>query len=383
MSFISAPELPCVKFETLAIHAGRAPDAGSGAVTPSPILSTTFVRDADGSYPHGHVYSRSSNPSRSALETCLAELEGGTAAAAFSSGSAASLAVFQSLSPGDHVLAPNDVYHGTRTQLRELLARWGLEHSLVDVTDIDAVRAALQPNTTLLWIETPSNPLLKIADIAALTELAHAAGAQVCVDNTFATPVLQRPLQLGADLVMHSTTKYLGGHSDILGGAVIAREDGGLFAGVRDLQGKGGAVPAPFDCWLLLRSIATLPLRVRAQSANAQALAEYLEAHPQVEAVHYPGLASHAGHALAMRQMQAGGAMLSFRVRGGRDAALAAAARVRLFTRATSLGGVESLLEHRASVEGPLTTTPQNLLRVSVGLEHVDDLRDDLAAALA
>jgi cystathionine gamma-synthase len=383
MSLNPAPELPCVKLETLAIHAGRTPDAGSGAVTPSPILSTTFARDADGSYPHGHVYSRSSNPSRSALETCLVELEGGAAAAAFSSGSAASLAVFQSLSPGDHVLAPNDVYHGTRTQLRELLTRWGLEHSLVDVTDIDAVRAALQPNTRLLWIETPSNPLLKIADIAALAELAKAAGAQVCVDNTFATPVLQQPLQLGADLVMHSTTKYLGGHSDILGGAVIAREDSGLFADIRDLQGKGGAVPAPFDCWLLLRSIATLPLRVRAQSANAQALAEYLEAHPQVEAVHYPGLASHAGHALAMRQMRAGGAMLSFRIRGGRDAALAAAAKVRLFTRATSLGGVESLLEHRASVEGPLTTTPQNLLRVSVGLEHVDDLRDDLAAALA
>lgn len=371
-----------MKLETLAIHAGRAPDPGSSAVAASPVLSTTFARDADGGYPHGHIYSRSSNPSRSALETCLAGLEGGTAAAAFASGSAASLAVFQSLQPGDHAIAPDDVYHGTRTQLRELLARWGLDHSLVDLTDPDAVRAALRPNTKLLWIETPSNPLLKIADIAALAELAHAAGARVCVDNTFATPVLQRPLDLGADLVMHSTTKYLGGHSDVLGGAIVGREDDALFAAVRDLQGKGGAVPAPFDCWLLLRSIATLPLRVRAASANALSLALFLEAHPQVEAVHYPGLASHPAYALAQRQMRAGGGMLSFRVRGGREAALAAAGRLQLFTRATSLGGVESLLEHRASVEGPHTTTPQNLLRVSVGLEHVDDLRDDLATAL-
>lgn len=371
-----------MKLETLAIHAGRAPDLATGAVAPSPILSTTFARDADGDYPHGHIYSRSSNPARAALETLLAALEGGSAAAAFASGSAASMAVFQALSPGDHVIAPDDVYHGTRTQLRELLARWGLRHSLVDLTDLDAVRAAITPATRLIWAETPSNPLLKISDVSGLAELAHAAGAQLVVDSTFATPVLQQPLALGADLVMHSTTKYLGGHSDVLGGAVIAREPDALFARIRDLQTKGGAVPAPFDCWLLQRSIGTLPLRVRAQTANAQAIAEFLAAHPQVSAVHYPGLSSHAGHALARRQMSGYGAMLSFQVRGGRDAALAVAGRVQLYTRATSLGGIESLIEHRASVEGPHTSTPQDLLRMSVGLEHVDDLIDDLRQAL-
>jgi len=372
-----------VKLETLAIHAGRAPDLATGAVAPSPILSTTFARDAHGDYPHGHIYSRSSNPARATLETLLAALEGGNAAAAFASGSAASMAVFQALAPGEHVIAPDDVYHGTRTQLRELLARWGLSHSLVDLTDLDAVRAAITPATRLIWAETPSNPLLKISDISGLAEIAHAAGAQLVVDSTFATPVLQQPLTLGADLVMHSTTKYLGGHSDVLGGAVIARESDALFARIRDLQTKGGSVPAPFDCWLLQRSIGTLPLRVRAQTANAQAIAEFLAAHAQVSTVHYPGLTTHAGHALASRQMSGFGAMLSFQVHGGRDAALAVAGRVQLYTRATSLGGIESLIEHRASVEGPHTSTPQDLLRMSVGLEHVDDLIDDLRQALA
>lgn len=373
-----------MKFETLAIHAGRAPDVATGAVAPSPILSTTFARDAHGDYPHGHVYSRASNPGRAALEALLAALEGGAAAAAFGSGSAASLAVFQALSPGDHVIAPDDVYHGTRTQLRELLARWGLSHSLVDLTDLDAVRAAITPSTRLIWAETPSNPLLKISDIAGLADIARGAGAALAVDSTFATPAIQQPLALGADLVMHSTTKYLGGHSDVLGGAVIARDGGSeLFARVRDVQTKGGSVPSPFDCWLLQRSIATLPLRVRAQTANAQAIAEFLASRRQVEVVHYPGLPQHAGHALARRQMPGGfGAMLSFQVRGGREAALAVAAAVAIFTRATSLGGVESLIEHRASVEGTHTTTPQNLLRMSVGLEHADDLIADLGQAL-
>lgn len=370
-----------MKLETLAIHAGRAPDLATGAVAPSPILSTTFARDEHGDYPHGHVYSRSSNPGRASLEALLAALEGGAAAAAFASGSAASMAVFQALSPGDHVIAPDDVYHGTRTQLRDLLARWGLRHSLVDLTDLDAVRAAIRPSTRLIWAETPSNPLLKISDVAALAELAHAAAAELVVDSTFATPVLQQPLALGADLVVHSTTKYLGGHSDVLGGAVIARRSDGLLARVRDLQGKGGAVPAPFDCWLLQRSIGTLPLRVRAQTANAQAIAEFLAARPEVSAVHYPGLRSHAGHALASRQMSGYGAMLSFQVHGGREAALRVASRVQLYTRATSLGGIESLIEHRASVEGPHSTTPPDLLRMSVGLEHADDLVDDLRQA--
>lgn len=371
-----------MKLETLAIHAGRALDLATGAVAPSPILSTTFARDEHGDYPHGHVYSRSSNPGRASLEALLAALEGGAAAAAFASGSAASMAVFQALSPGDHVIAPDDVYHGTRTQLRDLLARWGLLHSLVDLTDLDAVRAAITPATRLIWAETPSNPLLKISDVAALAELARVAGAALVVDSTFATPVLQQPLALGADLVVHSTTKYLGGHSDVLGGAVIARRTDGLFARVRDLQGKGGAVPAPFDCWLLQRSIGTLPLRVRAQTANAQAIAEFLVARPGVSAVHYPGLPGHAGHALASRQMAGYGAMLSFQVHGGREAALRVASRVQLYTRATSLGGIESLIEHRASVEGPHSSTPADLLRMSVGLEHADDLIDDLRQAL-
>jgi len=371
-----------VKLETLAIHAGRTPDSATGAVAPSPILSTTFARDEHGDYPHGHIYSRSSNPGRASLESLLATLEGGAAAAAFASGSAASMAVFQALSPGDHVIAPDDVYHGTRTQLRDLLARWGLHHSLVDLTDLDAVRTAITPATRLIWAETPSNPLLKISDVAALAELARMAGAHLVVDSTFATPVLQQPLALGADLVVHSTTKYLGGHSDVLGGAVIARRTDDLFARVRDLQGKGGAVPAPFDCWLLQRSIGTLPLRVRAQTANAQAIAEFLVAQAGVSAVHYPGLPGHAGHALASRQMSGYGAMLSFQVHGGREAALRLASRVQLYTRATSLGGIESLIEHRASVEGPHSTTPPDLLRMSVGLEHADDLIDDLRQAL-
>jgi cystathionine gamma-synthase len=372
-----------LQLETLAIHAGRAPDPASGAVAPAPVLSSTFARAVDGSYPQGHIYGRASNPTRGALEQCLAALEAGAAAAAFPSGSAASMAVFQALAPGDHVLTPDDMYHGTRTQLRELLQRWGLAYSSVDMTDLDTVHAALRPQTRLLWVETPSNPLLKVCDIAALAQLAHGAGALCAVDNTFASPVLQQPLRLGADLAIHSTTKYLGGHSDLTGGAVIVRAEDAFFARVRDFQIKAGAVPAPFDCWLLQRSIATLPYRVRAQAANAQRIAEFLAAQPGVAAVHYPGLPAHPGHALACRQMRNGGAMLSFQLSGGRDAALAVAARVGLFTRATSLGGVESLIEHRASVEGPYSTTPDNLLRVSVGLEHADDLVADLGQALA
>lgn len=375
-------QTPAEHLETLAIHAGRGADE-SFAVGLSPMLSSTFARAADGSYPHGYVYSRAGNPGRDALERLLAALEGGAGAVAFPSGSAASMAVFASLAPGDHVVIPDDVYHGTRTQLRDVLQRWSLHHTAADLADPDALRRALTPATRLVWVETPSNPLLKISDIAALAAVAHAAGALCVVDNTFATPVLQQPLRLGADLVVHSTTKYLGGHSDLLGGAVIARVQDERFARVRDFQTKAGAIPAPFDCWLLQRSIATLPYRVRAQAANAVRIAEFLQAHAGVAAVHYPGLASHPAHALAQRQMSAAGAMLSFQLRGGRAAAMRTAGRVRLFTRATSLGGVESLLEHRASVEGPGSTTPDDLLRVSVGLEHADDLVEDLRQALA
>lgn len=371
-----------MNLETLAIHAGQAPDPASGAVVPPIVLSTTFERAADGSFPSGYIYTRSGNPNRTALEECLAALEGGAACAAFGSGLAAAMAVFQALAPGDHVIVPDDAYHGVSRLVREIMAPWGLQASVVDMTNLDAVRAALRPNTRLVWVETPSNPLLKISDIAALAAIAHEAGARCAVDNTWATPVLQQPLLLGADLALHATTKYLGGHSDVLGGAIVARESDAFFERVRFIQGNGGAVPSPFDCWLILRGIRSLAYRMRGHAENAARVADFLSTQPAIERVHYPGLASHPGHAVAARQMRSGGGMLSVEVRGGEPAAMALAARVRLFTRATSLGGVESLIEHRASVEGPESRTPPGLLRISVGLEHPDDLIDDLRQAL-
>jgi cystathionine gamma-synthase len=377
-----------VRIDTLAVHAGHASDPATGAVTPPIHLSTTFEREPDGSLPHGFIYSRDNHPNRAALEEALARLEGGAAALAFASGSSATLALFQALRPGDHVVAPDDAYYGTMRLLREALGPWGLEASFVRMGDLDAVRAALRPNTRLVWVETPSNPLIGVTDVAAVAELARAAGALLVVDNTWATPVLTRPFALGADVVMHSTTKYLGGHSDVLGGALVAREESEHFARARLLQKVGGAVPSPFDCWLVLRGLRTLPLRVRAHSANALAVARAMRAHPGILAVHYPGLDDDPGHAVAARQMAADGeprygGMLSLRVRGGREAAIGMAGRLRLFTRATSLGGSESLIEHRATVEGGLTRTPDDLLRVSVGLEHPDDLIADLEQALA
>lgn len=369
-------------FETLAVHAGNMVDGATGAVTPPIHLSTTFERAADGSYPHDHVYIRTSNPNRDALEQSLCALEGGAVAMAFASGSAATMSVLQMLAPGDHVLAPEDVYHGTANLLREAFGPWGLAVDFVDMSDLAQVRAALRPSTRLLWVETPSNPLLKITDLAAVAALAHELGARVVCDNTWATPMGQRPFEAGVDLVVHATTKYLGGHSDVLGGAVIARVEDDISARIRRLQGLGGAVPSPFDCWLVLRGIRTLPYRMRAHTENAAKVASYLSQHSRVEAVHYPGLTEHPGHAVAARQMALFGGMLSFQVRGGRDEAMAVAARVHLFTRATSLGGPESLIEQRASMEGPQTRTPENLLRVSVGLEHPDDLIEDLAQAL-
>jgi len=371
-----------MKIETLAIHAGRAPDPATGAVREPIHLSTTFERAADGSYPHGYSYTRAGNPNRASLETAVAALEGGGAAVAYSSGTAATLAAFSLATPGGRIVSSADAYHGSLRQLRELLPRWGVSVELVDTTDLDAVRAALARPASLLWLETPSNPLLKVSDIAALAELAHGGGALLGCDNTFATPVLQRPLELGADLVMHSSTKYLGGHSDVLGGVLVVRDPESLPR-LREFQACGGGVPSPFDCWLLLRSLATLPLRVRAQAANAQAVADFLAAHPNVQDVHYPGLARHPAHALASRQMRGGyGAVVSFTVAGGAVQALGVVAHTSVFTRATSLGGLESLIEHRASIEGPESTTPPNLVRLSVGLEHVDDLTADLDQAL-
>lgn len=371
-----------MRFETLAVHAGHQPDPATGAVTPPIHLSTTFERAPDGTFPGGYIYSRDANPNRRALERSLAALEAGSAAAAFASGMAATAAIFQSLAPGDHVVVPDDSYYITRKLLDEVYSRWGLEYTPVNMTDLAAVAAALRPSTRLIWIETPSNPLIRVTDIAAIVALARKAGARVACDNTWASPVLTRPLELGADLVMHSTTKYLGGHSDVLGGAVIARADDELFQRIRTVQIAGGAVAAPFDCWLLLRGIRSLPYRMRGHCEHALAVARFLEAHSAIARVHYPGLASHPAHAVAARQMAGFGGMLSLEVRGGRAEAMALAGRLKLITRATSLGGPETLIEHRASVEGAHTRAPESLLRMSVGLEHPDDLIADLAQAL-
>ncbi|BBK40150.1 cystathionine gamma-synthase [Allostella vacuolata] len=372
-----------MRIETLAVHAGTEVDEGSQAVTPPIVLSTTFARGADGTFPKGHIYTRSSNPNRAELEQAVAALEGGAAAAAFGSGMAAIAGVFQALEPGAHVIAPGDSYHGTVHLLRQVFDRWGLAFDFVDMRDPAAVARAMRPSTRLLWIETPSNPMLHMVDIAALGALAHRHGAIAAVDNTWATPLLQQPLALGCDLVMHSTTKYLGGHSDVLGGIVVTRERSAFFERIETVLRLGGAVPSPFDCWLIRRGIRTLPARMRVHCENAEILAQFLAGHPMVERVHYPGLPSHPGHELARRQMRRFGGMLSFEVRGGREAAMAVAAGVEIFARATSLGGVESLIEHRASIEGPDSKTPQSLLRVSVGLENAEDLVADLDHALS
>lgn len=372
-----------MELETIAVHAGRGVDTTTGAVTPPIHLSTTFERGETGEYPQGYTYSRTENPNRGMLEQALAALEGGAEAAAFASGMAAIAAVFQALRPGDHAVLPDDCYHGLRTLVREVLEPWGLTVTYVDMREVANVTAALRPETRLVWVETPSNPLLKVCDIRGIAAAAHAAGARCVVDGTFATPVLQRPLKLGADLVVHATTKYLGGHSDVLGGVVVAAQADDFFARVRGVQKAAGSVPSPFDCWLLLRSLPTLPLRVRNQSASALAIANWLVHQPLVARVYYPGLAGHRGHGLAAVQMVGGfGGMLSVEVQGGAATALAVAAQVKVFTRATSLGGVESLIEHRRSIEPPDSSTPPGLLRLSIGLEHVGDLVADLQQAL-
>jgi cystathionine gamma-synthase len=370
--------------ETLAIHTARDPDEQTGAVAPALIMSTTFARDADYKPFGTHVYGRASNPNRAALEQVLAALEGGATAIALSSGLAAVNAIFQALGPGDHVIVPNDSYFGTRALGDAHFAHWGLQISKVDLTDLSELKQALRPNTKLVWVETPSNPQMRITDITRAAKLAHSVGAVCIVDNTFATPFCQQPLALGADVVMHSTTKFFGGHSDVTGGALIFKRIDALTERVRSVQALGGAVPSPFDCWLLLRSIPSMAYRMRGHVANAGAVAAFLAAHPQVAQVYYPGLKTHPGHAIAARQMRGGyGGMLSFDVAGGRTAALRTAQRVRLFTRATSLGGYESLIEHRATVEGAASVAPPALLRCSIGLEHADDLIADLDQALA
>lgn len=373
-----------MKIETRAVHAGRHIDPATGAVAMPIHLSTTFERSPGGEYPLGFSYSREDNPNRRALEACLASLEGGKEALCFASGLAVANALLQGLEPGDHIIAPDDVYWGFRRVIGEVFGKWGLETTYADMTSIDDFHAALRPGTRLVWVETPSNPLMKVTDLTAIAALSRQASPNILTvcDGTFATPILQRPLECGIDMVVHSTTKYISGHSDVVGGALITRHDNYLFERARKSQRYGGAVPSPFDCWLTLRGVDTLPCRVRVHSENAQRVAQYLKAHAAVEAVHYPGLPDHPGYKTAARQMSAFGGMLSFQVRGDREAALGVAARCRLFIRATSLGGAHSLIEHRASVEGRQSRTPQNLLRVSVGLEHPDDLIADLDQAL-
>lgn len=368
--------------QTLAVHAGNEPDAATGAVAPPIHLATTFRHGADGARVAGYEYQREGNPTNDRLCAAIAALEGAPRALTFASGMAAISTLLESFPAQVRVVMADDCYVGLQMYVREFLVPRGATVTPVDTSDLAAVEAACARGVDLLWVETPSNPLLRVSDIAALARIGHAHGALVACDNTFATPLLQRPLALGADIAMHSTTKYFGGHSDVLGGALaFGREDALLRTVARRLH-LAGPTLAPFSAWLTLRGLRSLPARMAMHCANARTLAAFLSGHAAVERVNYPGLATHPGHDLAARQMRDFGGMLSVQLRGGRDAALAAASKLRLFTNATSLGGCESLVEHRASVEGPQPRSPQNLLRVSVGLEHADDLIGDWKQAL-
>ena len=375
------------EFETIALHAGQEPDPQTGAVVPPIHQSSTFKQDGVGVLRGGYEYGRSANPTRTALEECIAALEGGTRGLAFASGLAASDTLLRTVCrPGDHVVVPNDAYGGTYRLFAEVLGRWGLENTPVALSDVDAVRAALRPTTKVIWVETPTNPLLAIADISQLAAVAREAGVLLVVDNTFASPYLQQPLALGAGAVVHSTTKYLGGHSDVVGGALVAR-DAELGERLAYHQNAMGAVAGPFDSWLVLRGIKTLAVRMDRHNENAAAVAAMLVDHPHVSQVLYPGLPDHPGHEIAAKQMRGFGGMISFRVAGGEDVALDVVNRTKVFTLAESLGGVESLIEHpgrmtHASVAGSPLEVPDDLIRLSVGLENVGDLIADLQQAL-
>ena len=375
-------------FETQAIHAGQEPDPYTGAVIVPIYATSTYKQDGVGGLRGGYEYSRSANPTRTALEQALAALEGGARGLAFASGLAAEDAVFRTVCrPGDHVILPGDAYGGTYRLVARVLAGWGVEYTSVPLGDLDAVRAAIRPNTKIVWCETPTNPLLGIADIAGLAGVAHDAGALLVVDNTFASPYLQQPIALGADIVVQSTTKYLGGHSDVVGGALIAA-DAGLGEELAFHQNAMGAVAGPFDAWLVLRGIKTLAVRMDRHCDNAERVVEFLTSHPAVATVLYPGLDSHPGHEIAARQMQRFGGMVSFTLRGGVETALKVCGLVSVFTLGESLGGVESLIEHpgtmtHASVAGSPLEVPDDLVRLSVGIENIDDLIADLASALA
>lgn len=370
--------------ESAAAQATGAVDAETRAIVPPIHMATTYLRDPDGGYRSGRIYGRADNPSYDHPEALLARLEGGTDALLYASGMAAATAVFLALDPGDHVVAPKVMYWALRNWLADFATRWGLAVEFVDAADADAIRAAVRPGRTkLVWIETPANPLWHVTDVAAAADVAHAAGARLAVDSTSASPVLTRPLELGADVVMHAATKYLNGHSDVVAGMLATRERDAFWERCRRNRAQIGAVCGPVEAWLLLRGMRTLFPRVRTASASAMRIAERFRGDPRVVEVLYPGLPSFPGHAVAARQMRGGfGGMLSVRVRGGEAAAVAAAANVGLWKRATSLGGVESLVEHRASVEGPNSPCPPDLLRLSVGIEDPDDLIADLDAAL-
>jgi cystathionine gamma-synthase len=375
--------------ETAAVHAGRVIDVGTGAVAPPIHLSTTFERDPDGAYPRGFTYSTFNNPNRAWLEDAITELEGGAAAIATSSGMAAIASVLSSLKAGERVIVSFDLFQGTARLLNDQLRQWGVEADVVDTTRPEDVEAAIGPQTRMVWIDTPSNPLMRVTDIARVVEIAHARNVRVAVDSTFATFVLQRPLDLGADVTVYAATKYIAGHSDVVNGLAVFREKGELYERARAFQINVGLTPSPFDCWLVHRGLRTLPYRMRAHSLNAQAVATFLESHARVKRVFYPGLISNEGWAIAQKQMPHGyGGMLSISVKEGPAAAMGTVARVKLFTRAASLGGVESLIEHRAS--SPIQTRgqgtgflmPDDLLRLSIGIEHKDDLISDLDQAL-
>jgi cystathionine gamma-synthase len=375
-------------FETLAIHAGQEPDPVTGAVVPPIYQVSTYKQDGIGGLRGGYEYSRTGNPSRAALEECLAAIEGGVRGLAFASGMAAEDTLLRTLCrPGDHVLIPDDAYGGTFRLISKVLTRWGVTYDPVSVADVAAVRAAVRPETKVIWVETPTNPLLGIADIAALSQVASEAGARLVVDNTFASPYLQRPLVLGADVVVHSTTKYLGGHSDVVGGALVV-SDAGLAEELAFHQNSMGSVAGPFDSWLTLRGIKTLGVRMDRHSANARRVVEFLTRHPKVGSVLYPGLPEHPGHDVAVKQMRSFGGIVSFTAAGGEEAAVNVCEKTRLFILAESLGGVESLIEHparmtHASAAGSPLEVPSDLVRLSVGIEDADDLVADLERALA
>lgn len=368
--------------DTLAIHAGTPPERPGGQVATPISLTTTWVHGPAAELPHGYEYVREGSPLHSQFEEACAALEGGGCALSFASGAAVATALMQAQEPGAHVLLPTECYMQIRELARDYFPRWGMTSTIVDMCDLGAIRAAWTPATRVVWIETPSNPQMSVTDIAAVTALARERGAVTIVDNTFATPILQQPFTLGADVVTHSATKYIGGHSDVHGGVAVFARDGAFVRQMLRLRTVTGGVMAPFNVWLALRGLRTLPVRVRRHSENALAVAAWLSSHPRVQTVRYPWLPSHPQYAIAQRQMSGGGGMLSIDVAGSRGDAVAVVGRVRLFTPATSLGGVESLIEHRASIEGAFTSAPPTLLRLSVGLEHPDDLIADLDQAL-